>query len=175
MVRRPLVLAVAILAVLGPVAACGDDDDAVVSDPGTRISEPAPDDLPATLPGDDGNAAGGGDDGDAGDGGPRVVNPTPGLDGVVPTALDSAVALPSDKVEVRFYGGVEGCHGVDHIEVEEAAESVTVTVFTGTPPEAAARACIEIAEFQAVIVALASPLAGRAIVDGSTGAEVPLS
>jgi hypothetical protein len=162
--RRSLVVLLALLSPLGLLAACGDDDDggAVGSsggDPGTGAVETT---VPATTV-------------ETTPGGARVVNPTPGLNGVNPTALDSVVQQPNNKLEVRFYGGVVDCYGVDHIDVQEADDAVTVTVFTGTPPAAANTACVDLAELQAVIVALASPLGERHIIDGSSGADVPLS
>lgn len=166
--RRTLVVTLALLCSFGSLAACGDEDDggAVASDPNAPVTiAPLPVDPvdpgatpPETTPG-----------------GARLVNPTPGLDGVAAAAIDSVSELENNKLEVRFYGGVEGCFGVDHIDVVESDTDVTITVSTGTPPEAAARSCIEIAELQAVIAALASPLNGRTIIDGSSGAEVALS
>lgn len=136
-------------------------------------------DAPVT---DDGNAGGpvNGGGGNVpipapGTGEARIVNPTPGLIGVIESAIAGAVLRDGNKVEARFYGGVQECYGVDRVEVEETAESVTITVFTGSPPDAAARVCIDIAELQAVLVALDAPLGERIVIDGSSGAEVPLS
>jgi hypothetical protein len=168
--RRSLVVLVALLCPLGLLAACGDDDDggAVGSSTGdTSGSGSGSGDVATTAP--DATTV------ETTPGGARVVNPTPGLNGVNETALDSVVSQPNNKLEVRFYGGVVDCYGVDHIDVEEADDAVTITVYTGTPPAAAATSCIDIAELQAVIVALASPLGERHIIDGSSGAEVPLS
>lgn len=175
--RRALVVSLALLCSLGGLAACGDEDDGGAvgaggnggndsssSDGGAVTDPPASD---TTVPGDTTP--------ETTPSGARVVNPTPGLLDPIPTAIDSITALENSKFEVRFYGGVEGCHGVDRIEVEEGDADVTITVYTGTPPEAAARACIEIAELQAVIAVVVSPLGERVIIDGSSGAEVPLS
>jgi hypothetical protein len=151
-VRR---LLAACVLVLGLGACGGDDDGGVVAD------DP---DAPVTGAPDPG--------GPAPDGGARIVTPTPGLDGVVRAALDSAVVLDDGRLEVRFYGGVQECYGVDHVDVAETDTEVTVSVFTGSRPEAAARACIEIAELQAVIVTLDAPLAERVVVDGSSGTPV---
>jgi hypothetical protein len=101
-----------------------------------------------------------------------VVTPTPGLDGVVPAAIDSVVALDGAKLEVRFYSGVEDCYGVDRVDVEETDAEVTVSVFTGSRPEARDIACIEIAELVAVVLTLDAPLGDRVVVDGSSGAPV---
>ena len=138
------------------LTACGNEDDG-----GVVADDP---DAPVTAPPDAG--------GPAPDGGARVVTPTPGLDGVVNAAIDSVVARAEDELEVRFYGGVAECYGVDRVEVTETDAEVTISVFTGSLPEAAGRACIEIAELQAVVVDLDAPLAGRAVVDGSSGAPV---
>ena len=101
-----------------------------------------------------------------------MVVPTPGLDGVVRAAIDSAVVLDGTKLEVRFYSGVEDCYGVERVDVEESDAEVTVSVFTGSRPEARDLACIEIAELVAVVVTLDAPLGDRALVDGSSGASV---
>jgi hypothetical protein len=103
-----------------------------------------------------------------------VVVPTPGLDGVVAAAIDSAVALDGSKLEVRFYSGVEDCYGLERIDVEETEADVTVAVFTGSRPEARDVACIEIAELVAAVVTLDAPLGDRAVLDASSGAEVPV-
>jgi hypothetical protein len=103
-----------------------------------------------------------------------VVTPTPGLDGVVPAAIDSARALDGDKLEVRFYSGVEDCYGLERVDLDETDTEVTVAVFTGSRPEARDVACIEIAELVSTVVTLDAPLGDRAVVDASTGAPVPL-
>lgn len=147
-----------------PVPPGGAVDTTVPVDPDTPVS-------------DDGNSSsgGGGDAGAPVGGEARIVHPTPGLVGVVEATLDSAVLRDGNKVEARFYGGVADCYGVDHVDVVESPTDVTITVFTGSPPEAAARTCIEIAELQAVIVPLDAPLGDRVVLDGSSGAQVPLS
>lgn len=149
-----------LIGVLLVVAACGDDDVDVGSggDPDTPVSN-SPDPGAGAA-----DSAGGGD--------PRIVEPTPGLDGVVVNAIDSVVLRDDAELEVRFYGGVEECYGVDHVDVVETDVDVTVTVSTGSRPEAAGQACIEIAELQAVIVRLGQPLGDRAVIDGSSGSRV---
>lgn len=152
----------AVLLVLS-FAACGYDDETTADGPDSPVTG-APD-------GD-----GGGDDGGGGDGGgggnDGLINPTPGLNGVTASAIDSAVLVADDKLEVAFFNGVRDCYGVDRVEVEETDVEVTVTVFTGTLPAAVGRACIEIAELQKVVVALDAPLGERTLVDGSGGTPV---
>jgi hypothetical protein len=142
------------------LAGCGSDDDDVSSD--------GPD-APVTSPPNDGTS----DPGPPG--GPRMVEPTPGLDGVVPTAIDSASSTADDKLEIRFYNGVEDCYGLERVDVAETDTEVTVSVFTGSRPADGDRVCIEIAELVAVVITLDSPLAGRTLIDGSSGVAVPVS
>jgi hypothetical protein len=160
-VRRVLLLSIAGLALL--LAGCGDDDGGVVA--GDDLDAPVSDE-PGTDP-TSGSDDPGGDD-------LRVVEPTPGLDGTVENAIDSASVLENDKLEVRFYNGVEDCYGLDRVEVEETATDVTVTVVTGSRPDVAGRACIEIAELVVTVVTLDAPLGERTLIDGSAGTAVTM-
>jgi hypothetical protein len=57
--------------------------------------------------------------------------------------------------------------GVDHVGLDEAADTVTVTLYQGTPPSLVGSACPEIAMLMAIRVPIPSPLDGRTVVDGS--------
>jgi hypothetical protein len=91
--------------------------------------------------------------------------PRPGLVDVRPNPFDAVEVLDEKTIEVRFYGGVEECYGVDRVDVEYGVTEVTVTVHQGRVPTA--EVCIEIAVLTAVRVTLNEPLAGRKIVDGA--------
>jgi hypothetical protein len=93
------------------------------------------------------------------------VEPREGLVDVVPHIFDKAEPLGPTTIRVEFYGGVEECEGLDHVDVEETKKKVTITLHTGRVPEA--EVCIEIALLKATTVELESPLAGREIVDGA--------
>jgi hypothetical protein len=93
------------------------------------------------------------------------VEPREGLVDVVPHIFDKAEPLDPKTIRVEFYGGVEECEGLDHVEVKESKDTVTITLYTGRLPEA--EVCIEIAVLKATTIELASPLAGREIVDGA--------
>ena len=82
-----------------------------------------------------------------------------------PNPYEKVVVLDERTLEVRFWGGVEDCYGVDRVEVEYREPDVTLTLFQGRVPTA--EACIEIAVLTAVRVKLDEPLAGREIVDGA--------
>jgi hypothetical protein len=149
------------IAAVVALAGCGaeDDGDVIAGDADTPVTSPPTDAPDAT--------------GAPPAAGARLVEPTPGLDNVVPTAIDSAVIVDETMIEVRFYNGVEPCYGVDHATVEPSATAVLVEVGVGSNPAAGGVACIEIAELQAVRLTLAEPLGERAIVDESTGQPVP--
>src|SRR5918999_4625409 len=63
-----------------------------------------------------------------GTGGALEVTPRPGLVDVRPQRWERAEAVGSRRVRVEFYGGVEECEGLDHVDVEEAVETVTITL-----------------------------------------------
>jgi hypothetical protein len=84
---------------------------------------------------------------------------------VRPNPYEQVVVLDEQTFEVRFWGGVEDCYGVDRVDVEYGETDITVTVYQGRVPTA--EACIEIAVLTAVRVELDEPIAGRDIVDGA--------
>jgi hypothetical protein len=96
---------------------------------------------------------------------PLLVTPRPGLVDVRPNPWEKVEVVDERTLEVRFWGGVEECYGVDRVDVEYGETEVTVTVYQGRVPTA--EVCIEIAVLTAVRVKLDEPLAGRKIVDGA--------
>ncbi|MDQ3294870.1 MAG: hypothetical protein M3527_10560, partial [Actinomycetota bacterium] len=150
------------------LGACGDDGD--VDAGATASTQPGALDpeTPVTSPPDDG----------AGDVNPdaparRAVEVTPGLVNPVPTFIESYAAIDETIIELRFTTGVAECYGLDRVQIEETAEAVTVTLFTGGRP--GADVCIEIAESVATKVTLPAPLGARTLVDGSTGEPVAVA
>jgi hypothetical protein len=93
------------------------------------------------------------------------VEPRDGLVDVRPHAWDRAEPTGPRTVRVEFYGGVEECEGLARVDVDEAPDRVTITLFTGRVPTA--EVCIEIAVLKAVMVTLDAPLGERALVDGA--------
>jgi hypothetical protein len=98
----------------------------------------------------------------------RPVAITPGLNHVNMTTFDKHKVVDGDQLKLFFWGGVEDCYGVDHVDIEYANDVVIATIFYGNKPEA--EMCIEIAEYQVVTVHLEEPLGGREIVDGALAA-----
>lgn len=106
--------------------------------------------------------------GGPGMGTPQVVEPTPGMDNVRPTAFDTATIGNDDTtLTIVFWSGVEPCSVLDHVTLSYAADTVTVTLFQGSDPNAGDVACIDIAVQKQVTITLDEPLAGRQIVDGA--------
>lgn len=96
---------------------------------------------------------------------PLLVTPRPGLVDVRPNPYEKVVVFDERTLEVRFWGGVEECYGVDRVDVVYGETEVTVTVYQGRVPTA--EVCIEIAVLTAVRVSLDEPVSGREIVDGA--------
>ena len=97
-----------------------------------------------------------------------MVEPTPDMTDVTPTAFDTA-AIGDDDVTltVTFWSGVEPCAVLDHVDVAYGVDVVTVTLFEGSDPTAGLVACPEIAVSKETVVTLDEPLAGRTVVDGA--------
>jgi hypothetical protein len=98
----------------------------------------------------------------------RDVAITPGLNNPNMTVFDKHKVLDGNKLKLFFWGGVEDCYGVDHVDVEYANDVVIATIFYGNKPQA--DMCIELAEYQAVTVQLDEPLGDRKVVDGALAA-----
>jgi hypothetical protein len=142
-----------------PTSAPGQKPDGGRGVPGGTCAIGVPDCNDADL-GDPG--------GDPGTGEPQIVDPTPGMDNVRQTAFDTATIGADDTtLTIVFWGGVEPCYVLDHVDVSYGADAVTVTLFQGSDPNAGDVACIDIALQKQVTVTLSDPLAGREIVDGA--------
>jgi hypothetical protein len=100
--------------------------------------------------------------------GPQVVEPTPGMADVRPRPFDSA-SVGADGVTIRidFVSGVEPCYVLDHVDVVEGDDAVTITLYEGHDPSAGDVACIEIGVFKRTSVTLSAPIGDREIVDGA--------
>lgn len=102
--------------------------------------------------------------GDAPD--PTRVEPREGLVEVAPTPWEDVQPNPDQTVlTVTWWGGNETCFGLDHVEVDETDEVVTITVHTGRVE--GVDACTMEALRKAVEVPLDAPLGPRSIVDGA--------
>ena len=87
---------------------------------------------------------------------PAIVDPHP-------LRIESWSRLADDDaVAVNFTSGTETCYGV-HAAVHETEEAVTVDLRGGTLPEAVDKACIMIAVFGTLEVALHAPLGDRRV------------
>lgn len=100
--------------------------------------------------------------------GPENVTPRPGTSDVRPVPFESATPEGDGRViRVVWWSGVEPCYVLDHVEVVEAATTVTITLYEGHDPAAGDVACIELAVKKSTRIELGEPLRGRAIVDGA--------
>jgi hypothetical protein len=100
--------------------------------------------------------------------GAHLVEPTPGMSGVRARPFDKAVVGDGGSVvTVYFWSGVEPCYVLDHVEVDQGADAITITIFEGHDASAGDVACIDIALMKKVIVQLDAPVGDRRIVDGA--------
>jgi hypothetical protein len=99
---------------------------------------------------------------------PTITEPTPGMANVHPRPFDSAVVAGDGiTVTIDFVSGVEPCYVLDHIDVVETDDTVTITLYEGSDASTGQAVCIEIGVFKRAIITLDAPLAGRTIVDGA--------
>jgi hypothetical protein len=82
--------------------------------------------------------------------------------------FDRAIVNDDGTVTIVFVSGIEPCAVLDHVEVVDSHDAVTVTLYEGHDPTAGKVACIEIAVLKSVTISLDEPLAGRPIVDGAS-------
>jgi hypothetical protein len=97
----------------------------------------------------------------------RPVEPMPGMAGVRPHPFVKSIVNDDGTVTIVFWGGVEPCDVLDHVDVGYGTSVVTVTLFSGHDPSAGDVACIDIAELKSVTINLDEPLGDRAIEDGT--------
>jgi hypothetical protein len=101
--------------------------------------------------------------------GRQLVTPRPGMVDIRAVPFESATPGPDGRtLVVRFTGGVAPCFVLDRVDVDERADSVTVTLFAGREPAPEPVACIELAVLYETRVRLSAPLADRAVIDGAT-------
>jgi hypothetical protein len=135
-------------------AGCGADRDTVgpeVPVPDAPVGTDVPRDDPAL------------------DGEPRPIRVAvvPGAVDLRRQPFDAAEPVGDRQLAVRFWGGVAPCSVVGRVDVAETAERIIVTLFVGRDPVPGQVACIEIAQYQEVLVDLGAPVGGRAIADGA--------
>jgi hypothetical protein len=102
------------------------------------------------------------------DQGAELVEPTPGMADVRPHIFDH-ISMNDDgsSLTVFFWSGVEPCYVLDHVDVDEGPDAITITLFEGRDASAGDVACIEIALLKKVVVSLDAPVGDRRIVDGA--------
>lgn len=100
--------------------------------------------------------------------GAQVVEPRSGMADLRTVPFDKAVdAGDGSKLRVFFWSGVEPCNVLDHVDVEESDDTVTITLYEGHDPQAGDVACIELAAKKVVIIDLDAPLGDRTVEDGA--------
>jgi hypothetical protein len=99
---------------------------------------------------------------------PQQMQPRPGMTDVEPVAWDHAHAGEDGRsIHVTWQSGPPPCFVLDHVELTQSAEVVTVTLFEGRDPQRPKRAvCPAILVKKTTTVMLDAPLGGREIVDG---------
>jgi hypothetical protein len=138
-----LVMAAALLAACGERAGAGAEPGP--DSPVTGAPAPGPTTSPTAL----------------------AVTPRPGLVDIRKHIWDRAEPVGPRQVRVEFWGGIEECEALDHVDVDESPERVAITLFTGRVPTA--DVCIEIAVLKSFTVTLDDPVGEREILDGAAG------
>ncbi len=92
---------------------------------------------------------------------------------VQPLQIDEATLVDDTTIQIVVSIGVEPCHVIDEISVDETDSMVTVTVTAGSAdPDAA---CIEIVEIKELDVQLEQAMGDRTLIDGATGEEITMN
>lgn len=99
-----------------------------------------------------------------------LVVPRAGMRDVRAAGWERVDVLGQRSLRVHFTG-VSACRVLDSVRVDYRPTTVVVTLYTGTDPRYTDRVCAAVAQEKAVDVALAKPLAGRKVLDGSKPAS----
>ena len=98
----------------------------------------------------------------------QLVEPEDGQVDLRPIAWTRArVAHDGRTVTIHFASGIAPCSVLDHVDVDDRPDAITITLFEGHAPDAGDVACIEIAQLKAVQILLDRPVNGRELVDGA--------
>ncbi len=89
------------------------------------------------------------------------------MDNVHRVTFRRSEVLNERTVRIHYESGVAPCSVLDRVEVEYRSAVIAISLFEGSDPAFKDTACIMIAQFKAVDVALNQPINGRAIVDGN--------
>ncbi|MFD9692732.1 hypothetical protein ACFXPX_37335 [Kitasatospora sp. NPDC059146] len=199
--RRAVALAVAALAAVVTLAGCNGDGkgsgDSAASTASASVSSSAPPSGSPTAPADSGSPSAPAPAGaPSGGATPTPAEPAPGRpttpatpppNGIAPGEPNPAGGGPansnvrpptgyrldgSNKLTVYFFGGVCTTYAVKADESQPG--QVGVVIVPGPPTVQPGHVCTAMAKRQAVSVDLRSPLAGRTVVDRTSGQEVPM-
>jgi hypothetical protein len=89
------------------------------------------------------------------------------MENVHPVTWRRAEVINDRLVRIHYESGVAPCSVLDRVEVDYRPTEIAVGLFEGNDPAFKDAACIMIAQFKAVDVALDQPVNGRAIVEGN--------
>jgi hypothetical protein len=88
---------------------------------------------------------------------PKVIDPRP-------QAWDHVIISPDGTMLwVHFWGGVLECNGLHSVEVSPTASGIDLQLFMGLQPDAAYKACIELAVLYVTEVTFDAPLITQAM------------
>ncbi|MDH6292100.1 hypothetical protein M2275_007039 [Rhodococcus opacus] len=152
------VLALAVLACLA-LAGCGSGsstDEPTIPPEIASAVDPSPTNpssgmpIPSEVPGDEFGT---------------VFESRPDIVRANPTPFESWSRADGNKVAIHFVTGTPECYGAD-ATVTETDTTVTISLRTGTLPEAADKMCILVAVFGTLEVPLQAPLGDRQVING---------
>lgn len=176
--RRPLLVIVAAATLV--VAGCAGGAAASAAPSSAPPASPAPSDPGGGgSSGDPGTGIGiGVDPGvvDPGLGEPKLVVAKPGQLNAHPvgaTLLEPSVDGRRVLVKITWYSGVEPCHVLDSVDIDQGANEFVLTIVEGTSDPNAM--CIELAELKATIVDLGELEPGEYSIRASEGEAPPIT
>jgi hypothetical protein len=90
------------------------------------------------------------------------IEPDPAVVDARPTPWEHIVVSADGRtLEVFFWMGVTECHGLHSVAVDRDGGALSVTLMTGSAPDATDRFCIAVAQLYVTTVELDEPLIGN--------------